>query len=102
VLVHNGTAAVAALQASEFDLVLMDLQMPEMDGIAATWRIREMGSSRARSMPIIAVTSFATSQDVERCRAAGMTDHIAKPFDHADLLRLVAKWSGRQHPGTVG
>jgi CheY-like chemotaxis protein len=102
VLVHNGTAALAALDASDFDLVLMDVQMPEMDGIAATRRIRELGSSRARGMPIIAVTSFATSEDVERCRAAEMTDHIAKPFDRDELLRLVASWSGRKHPGTVG
>jgi two-component system sensor histidine kinase/response regulator len=102
VLVHNGTEAIATLNASDFDLVLMDVQMPEMDGIAATRRIRELGSSRARNMPIIAVTSFAAPQDVERCRAAGMTDHIAKPFNHDELLRLVAKWSGREHPGTAG
>jgi CheY-like chemotaxis protein len=102
VLVHNGTGAIAMLNASDFDLVLMDVQMPEMDGIAATRRIRELGSSRVRNTPIIAVTSFATLQDVERCRAAGMTDHIAKPFDHDELLRLVAKWSGREHPGTGG
>ena len=97
VLVSNGKEAIAAIQASEFDLVLMDVHMPEMDGIAAAQEIRKL-DGRVRNIPIIAVTAYATPQDVERCRAVGMTEHLPKPFNRDDLLRLIAKWFGRQHP----
>ncbi len=70
-----------------------DVQMPEMDGIAATRRIREMGGP-VRGIPIIALTAYAMQGDVERCRAAGANEHLAKPIDRKELLRLVAKWSG--------
>jgi signal transduction histidine kinase/CheY-like chemotaxis protein len=97
VLVHNGIEAIAALEAGDFDLVLMDVQMPELDGIAATRRIRAM-NDRIRGIPIIALTAYATSEDVELCRAAGATEHLSKPIDREKLLRLVAKWSRSGHP----
>jgi two-component system, sensor histidine kinase len=96
VLAHNGIEAIAALQAGDFDLVLMDVQMPGLDGIAATRRIRAM-SDRIRGIPIIMLTAYATSEDVEMCRAAGASEHLSKPIDREKLLRLVAKWSGRGH-----
>jgi CheY-like chemotaxis protein len=96
VLVHNGIEAIAALEAGDFDLVLMDVQMPELDGIAATRRIRAM-SDRIRGIPIIALTAYATSEDAELCRAAGATEHLSKPIDREKLLHLVSKWSGRGH-----
>jgi CheY-like chemotaxis protein len=75
----------------------MDVQMPGLDGIAATRRIRAM-SDRIRGIPIIALTAYATSEDVELCRAAGATEHLSKPIDREKLLRLVAKWSRSGHP----
>ena len=93
VLVRNGIEAIAAIETGNFDLVLMDVQMPEMDGIAATRRIREMGD-RVHGIPIIALTAYAMQGDVERCRVAGANEHLAKPIDRKYLLRLVAKWSG--------
>jgi PAS domain S-box-containing protein len=92
VLVQNGTEAIAAVRAGDFDVVLMDVQMPEMDGIAATRHIREMGD-RGRSIPIIALTAYTMRGDVERCRVAGANEHLAKPIDRNELLRLIAKWS---------
>ena len=97
VLVRNGIEAIAALEAGDFDLVLMDVQMPGLDGIAATRRIRAM-SDRIRGIPIIALTAYATSEDVELCQAAGATEHLSKPIDREKLLRLVAKWSRSGHP----
>lgn len=90
VLVGNGLAAVQALQApaAHFDAVLMDIQMPVMDGYAATKIIRE--ELGMRDLPIIAVTAFARPEDRERSRLAGMVGHIVKPIDVEDLLDLVA------------
>jgi PAS domain S-box-containing protein len=92
-LVRNGIEAIAAVEAGNLDVVLMDVQMPEMDGIVATRRIREM-ADRVHRIPIIALTAYAMRGDVERCRAAGANEHLAKPIDRKELLRLVAKWSG--------
>jgi CheY-like chemotaxis protein len=91
-LVKNGAEAVAAVKAMDFDLVLMDVQMPEMDGIEATRRIREMGE-RARGLPIIALTGYAMEEEIARCRAAGVNEHLSKPIDRKELLRLVGELS---------
>jgi PAS domain S-box-containing protein len=93
-LAGNGALAVAAIQADDFDLVLMDVEMPEMDGVAATRAIRALGE-RAREIPIIALTANAMAEEVARCRVAGMNDHLSKPIDRAALLSVVAKWTGR-------
>ncbi len=90
-LVDDGAAALEAVQARRFDLVLMDMRMPGMDGVAATEAIRRLPGSE-RSIPIIGLTANATPEDAARCRAAGMNDHLIKPVDRTTLLRAVTAW----------
>ncbi|HVA00254.1 MAG TPA: PAS domain S-box protein [Terriglobia bacterium] len=85
----NGKEALAALEKQSFDLVLMDIQMPEMDGFEATARIREKEKTTGARLPIIALTAYAMKGDEERCRAAGMDDYIAKPIRPQDLFRAI-------------
>jgi CheY-like chemotaxis protein len=92
VFAHNGAEAVQAVQALDFDIVFMDMEMPVMDGIAATQAIRALGE-RVRDIPIIALTANAMTEEAARCRAAGMNDHLAKPIDRARLLAAVRHWS---------
>ncbi len=86
---EDGRAAVAAAARGGFDVVLMDMRMPDMDGLAATAAIRRLDPSRA-DVPIIALTANAMDGDAERCRAAGMDAHVAKPIDTAHLLDTIA------------
>ena len=86
---HNGKEAVAAWLAQPFDLILMDMQMPEMDGAEAVAEIRR--SENGSHIPIVAVTAHAMAGDRERCLAAGMDDYLAKPIDKAALLKIVAQ-----------
>ncbi|HEV8026176.1 MAG TPA: PAS domain S-box protein [Stellaceae bacterium] len=90
-VVGDGAAAVEAIRKRAFDLVLLDLQMPQMDGIKAAQAIRGM-PGRAKDVPIVALTARASSKDAERCRAAGMNDHVAKPISAGDLVALVDRW----------
>jgi len=89
--VDNGQQAVEAVVHGHYDVVLMDVHMPEMDGIEATRRIRELDSQR-RETPIVAMTANALEEDRQRCIAAGMNDYMAKPIDEAELLRILARW----------
>ncbi|HRD67876.1 MAG TPA: response regulator [Candidatus Competibacter sp.] len=90
VAVDNGREAVETLRRDTFDAVLMDCQMPEMDGFEATRVIRGDGVHAA--LPIIAVTANAMAGDRERCLAAGMNDYLAKPFT-LDMLRdVLRRW----------
>jgi signal transduction histidine kinase/CheY-like chemotaxis protein len=84
----NGVEAVGKFgeNPDKYDIVLMDIQMPEMDGFEATRRIRAMGTTKAKSIPIVAMTANALNEDVQRCKEAGMNDHIAKPVDQEALL----------------
>ena len=95
--VANGKRAVAEVLAitGRYDLVLMDVQMPEMDGFEATIQIRrEEGDSR--HTPVIAMTARATPGDRERCRSkAGMDDYISKPVHRQELTRTVEHWLRR-------
>jgi CheY-like chemotaxis protein len=91
--VANGVEAVKALETLPYDLVLMDVQMPEMDGIEATRRIRDPRSAvHNHRIPIIAVTAHTMPHDRERCLDAGMDDYIAKPVMPQALADALAKW----------
>ncbi len=85
VSVANGEEAVQTASRERFDAVLMDCQMPGLDGFEATRRLRRSASAELREIPIIALTAHALKGDRERCLAAGMDDYIAKPFDMCDL-----------------
>jgi two-component system, sensor histidine kinase and response regulator len=93
---NNGREAVERMSASGrgddpgIDIVLMDLQMPEMDGFQATAKLRS--DSRFATLPIVAMTAHATTEERQRCLAAGMNDHIAKPIDPDNLIATVARF----------
>ncbi|HSH38689.1 MAG TPA: response regulator, partial [Chthoniobacterales bacterium] len=90
-LVHasNGLEAVDAFTAQKFDVILMDIQMPEMDGFEATARIREIESATGQHTPIVAMTAHAMAGDRERCLAAGMDDYVSKPIGAEELDRVL-------------
>jgi PAS domain S-box-containing protein len=92
-LANNGTEAVAAVARERFDLILMDMEMPELDGIGATRAIRRSGGPM-RDVPIIAVTANALESEARRCRDAGMNDHLTKPIDRTALLAAIQRWAG--------
>ena len=101
---NNGLEAVAAMGQRPFDLVLMDMQMPEMDGLEATRNIRQMETQHGTSRtPIIAMTANAMQEDRERCLAAGMDEHLAKPISSLKLADLLSGVTPRtaQAPGAV-
>jgi CheY-like chemotaxis protein len=87
--VGNGKEALEALQRETFDLALMDIQMPEMDGLEATGAIRAEEARTGRHLPIIAMTAHAIKGDRERCLEAGMDDYVSKPIQAAALLRAI-------------
>lgn len=91
VLANNGREAIECLLAdkADFDVVLMDIQMPTMDGFQATTLIREMDNQKIRQIPIIAMTAFAMREDRQKCLDAGMNDYISKPLDAARLIRKI-------------
>ena len=102
VAVH-GLEALRMVQERDYDLVLMDIQMREMDGITATRRIRAI--ERLRDLPIVAMTAHAMAGDRDKSLAAGMNDHVTKPIDPGQLLRALLTWidaarlAGRSDPG---
>ena len=89
-IAENGAKAVAALDESSYDLVLMDVQMPEMDGFEATAAIRAKEKQTGRPpIPIIAMTAHAMKGDRERCIEAGMNDYVSKPISAAQLMTVI-------------
>ncbi len=98
-IARNGREALSALEqslsdpAQAIDLVLMDIMMPEMDGITATREIRK--DARWRKLPIIALTAKAMKKDQEECISAGANDYLAKPLDVEKLVSLVRVWMPR-------
>jgi PAS domain S-box-containing protein len=99
---HDGAQALERLAAGRFDAVLMDCQMPQMDGFAASREIRNLEAQRAdgRRVPIIALTANAMEGDRERCLEAGMDDYLAKPFKLAELGATLDRWLIRSAPDT--
>jgi CheY-like chemotaxis protein len=90
-LAQSGRQAVDLWDREPFDLILMDMQMPEMDGIEAAQRIREREACRGGRTPIVAVTANAMAEDRDRCLAAGMDGYLSKPFTLADLRAVLAR-----------
>jgi CheY-like chemotaxis protein len=88
--VNNGQEAIDALGQHSYDLVLMDLQMPEMDGYEATRRIR--ADAKYEQLPLIAMTAHAMAEEREQCLEAGMNEHIPKPIDPAHLYKVLSQW----------
>ena len=91
VIANNGREAIEALGEDSFDCILMDVQMPEMDGMEATHHIRSMPDAVKAKIPIIALTANALKGDSEKYLAAGMTDYLAKPFDEERLFRVISR-----------
>lgn len=91
-LVDNGQKAFEILQQQSFDCVLMDIQMPVMDGLTATRQIRSAGTDAMRTIPIVAMTAHAMQEDVEKSLSAGMNDHLTKPIDVAALKACLKKY----------
>jgi len=96
-VVKDGADAIEALNEKAYDLILMDVQMPGMDGLEATRRIRERASQTRPPVPIIAVTANAMKGDDQRCYEAGMNDYITKPIDRARLLSKVNQWGYQEN-----
>jgi CheY-like chemotaxis protein len=95
VAVEDGRDAVAKMEDARFDLVLMDCQMPEMDGLSATKAIREGEQRTGRRVTIVALTAHAINGDREGCLAAGMDDYMTKPFTQGELGNMIQKWVQR-------
>lgn len=87
----NGEEAIEAMRHNRYDLILMDMRMPVMDGLKATRLIRQNLSA---TVPIIALTANAVMGEQQKCREAGMDDFLAKPFEEEDLLHIITKWLG--------
>ncbi|MBS0356938.1 MAG: transporter substrate-binding domain-containing protein [Proteobacteria bacterium] len=95
-IAENGAQALDMVRSAPFDLVLMDMQMPVMDGLTATREIRKLPG--LADLPIIAITANAMVEDQIRCLEAGMNDHLGKPYQPEDLYAILRKW--RPHPKT--
>ena len=93
-IVGDGADAVAAVQQQPFDLVLMDIQMPGMDGLTATRLIRELAGP-VHDIPVVAMTANVLPAQIIELRAAGMDDHVGKPFKRQELYATVDRWAAR-------
>lgn len=89
-IANNGEEAVEMVKETEYDVVLMDIQMPVMDGFTATRKIRS--DSRFKDLPIVAMTANVMAQDIEECEKAGMDDHVSKPINPSQLFDALVKW----------
>ncbi len=91
---ENGEAALSMFETDEgaYDLIFMDIHMPKMDGYEATRRLRALDTGKARSIPIVAMTANVFREDIEKCLAAGMNDHVGKPVDMEELIAKMRKY----------
>ena len=96
---ENGAMGVEAMRTGDYDLVLMDVQMPVMDGLTATRAIRALPNLSAQSTPIIAMTANVLPGQVAKCLEAGMDDHLGKPISPSDLLNIISRWSDGREVG---
>jgi len=92
-LAQTGCEAIEAVRRAPYDLILMDVQMPEMDGYTATREIRALEAGTGRRTPIVALTARALKGDRERCLEAGMDDYLTKPVDGKELMDTIMKWT---------
>jgi CheY-like chemotaxis protein len=92
---ENGHRAVEIWQRGECDLILMDVQMPELDGLAATRAIRQEETTTGSHVPIVALTAQATAGDRQTCREAGMDDYLPKPVDKEQLMQVLHRLTER-------
>ena len=99
VLAKDGQEAVEFSQRETFDIILMDVRMPRMDGIEATVLIRQREKQTGQHVPIIATTAHAYEEDRKRCLEAGMDEYVSKPIDREDLFRKMAKLVPSPTPG---
>jgi CheY-like chemotaxis protein/HPt (histidine-containing phosphotransfer) domain-containing protein len=90
-VVANGHEAIQAYRLVPYDMMLMDVQMPEMDGLEASRKIRELEKTKNRHTPIIAMTAHARKEDQEKCLAAGMDDYVSKPVTPRELKAAIAR-----------
>jgi two-component system sensor histidine kinase/response regulator len=95
VVASNGKQALQAMEQQQFDLVLMDVEMPEMSGFEVTAAIRERERGTGKHIPIVAVTAHAMKGDMEKCLEAGMDSYLTKPINSAELFEVIAKVSGK-------
>jgi CheY-like chemotaxis protein len=93
---RDGEEAVRMWENEDFFLILMDLQMPRMNGLEATEAIRRREKETKNHVPIVAVTAYATPGDDERCRAAGMDDYVTKPVDFNRLYSIIDKFARKR------
>jgi CheY-like chemotaxis protein len=99
-VVDDGLQAVAAVRSKPYDVVLMDISMPELDGVQATRRIRELDGPESR-VPIIALTANAMKGDRERFLAAGMTDYLSKPIHMKSLIMALERQRGQSRAASA-
>jgi signal transduction histidine kinase/ActR/RegA family two-component response regulator len=97
-IAENGKRAVEMFQKSpgSYDLIIMDVQMPEMDGLEATRTIRALGTPQSAAIPIVAMTANVFKEDIENCLSAGMNDHLQKPIDEKALIEKITFFTGRK------
>ncbi|UFS69305.1 response regulator [Geomonas sp. RF6] len=98
-VVKDGEGAVAAWKEGGFDIILMDLQMPHVDGIDATKLIREEEAARGGHVTIIAMTAHALEKDREECLRAGMDDYVTKPIDFDEFIALLERHGLKEEEG---
>jgi len=101
-IAENGKDAVKAVSTNRYDVVLMDIQMPEMDGLEATRRIRVLAPDGGPYLPIIAMTAHTLAKDRQECLHAGMDDFLSKPIEPDLLIHMLQKWARKDSSVTLG